>query len=70
MIGERAFHEGGVGGLLADQRAVDEMAELMAERRPDRAGMMGGVDEDYELAFVADLGAAVKSAEREPAPVR
>ena len=65
MIGERAFHEGGVGGLLADQRAVDEMAELMAERRPDRAGMMGGVDEDYELAFLADVGAAVKSAERE-----
>ena len=41
------------------------MAEFMAERRADRARMMRGVDEDYELAFLADVGAAIKSAQRE-----
>src|SRR5579863_8424048 len=37
----------------------------MSEGGADCARMMGGADENYELAFVADLGAAVESAERE-----
>src|ERR1700686_815884 len=65
VIRERTFHEGGMGGLLADQRAVNEMAEFMSERRTDCARMMRSVDENYELAFFADVGAAVKSAQRQ-----
>jgi hypothetical protein len=36
----------------------------MAERRTDRAGMMSSIYEDHELAFFAEVGAAVKSAQR------
>src|SRR5208282_1862422 len=65
MIRERAFHEGRVGGLLADQRAVNVVAEFMAQRRTGRARMMGGVDKDHELAFLTELRTAVKSAQRQ-----
>src|ERR1700733_9198824 len=65
VIPERAFHERGVGGLLTDQRAVNEMAEFMTERRADCAWMMRSVDEDYELAFFTEVGAAVESAQRQ-----
>ncbi len=41
------------------------MADFMTERRRDCAGMMGSVDEDHELAFLADVGTAVESAQRE-----
>src|SRR5260370_17985312 len=65
VIRERTCHERSVGGLLANQGAVNEVAEFMPERRTDCARMMRGVDENYELAFVADVGAAVKPAQRQ-----
>ena len=70
VIRECAFHERGVSGLLADQRAVDEVAEFVAECRGDRTGMMCGVDEDHELAFVADLARQKNPRSERPAPVR
>src|SRR5271166_955104 len=66
MIGERAFHEGRMFRFFAYQRAVDVMAELMAERRRDRARMMCSVDEDHELAVLAELGTAIESPQRQP----
>src|SRR5208282_1478933 len=66
MIRDRAFHECRVSGIFSDQRAVYVVAEFVAECRGDRAGMMRGVDEDHELAFVAEVGTAEKSTQRQP----
>src|SRR5712692_4881648 len=68
MVGERAFHERRMRGFFTDQRAVDIVAEFMAQGCGDRAGMMRGVYENHELALRADLRPAVKAAQRKSRP--
>ena len=65
MVAEGSFEECRHRRALADQRAIDVVADLMAEGRDHRARMMRGVQEDDELALRADIGAAEEASQRE-----